>query len=1034
MPTWRRPHLLPGIYDEPVRDHNTQQLAELAGLAHVRTMPTGDGPVAAVETLLSEAVSLTLQAVTKDGTGPVVALVEELLQVLQRHAPRTFARPAELRMTQNWLDAITAGLTKPPLRPLGSLHAPSLLVNAEGEALLDHLRSEFDSADRVDLLCSFIKLSGFEKLRTVLERHCSARGRSLRVLTTTYMGATDALALQRLAALPNVEVKVSYDADCTRLHAKAWIFQRNSGYSTAYVGSSNLSHAAQTDGLEWNVRVTEQGQPALVAQMAETFAQYWADPYQFEAFDPNAVQDVLRLKRALSGDRMQLVHAGQFFDLEAKDFQRQILDELQAARALGRHRNLLVAATGTGKTVMAALDYRRLRAERAVETLLFVAHRREILVQARGTFRNALQERSFGELLCEAEHPTVGRHVFASIASLAESSTALKGGLDPAQFDMVIIDEAHHAAAHSWEALLGRVLPKELLGMTGTPERADGLDHEQHFPRPWVGNLRVWNAIPHALVPFRYYMLDVEGVDLRDVAWVAGKYAEQELAGRLIGAAEIFVQRAVRALHDYIGRPDKLRAIAFCANVAHAHEIRRQLVQQGWRAEVLTGKTESSIRHDAREELNSGKIQVLCVVDIYNEGVDVPNVNTLLFFRPTESATVFLQQLGRGLRRAPDKAELVVFDLTGRQHHQFRFDRKLRGALGHTPKELQEFVQNGFGRLPAGCFVHFDEQAQSEVLRQIRRSIPSQFREIAKLLREPQLAGMSLDQFLHATDIDLGDIYSKDHCWTLLRKEAGLDHSSIAVDELAVLQNLPKLTHVGDSLRLKLWERVLRGGGPMTVADQRLQNMLMTVLYGLKDAGNGVAVQRFAGHALVRAELAELIPVLRRLNGQLAPAHRLEPAVPLVLHARYLSAELSAAFDDRVKGSADFRVYYTGVELICDNKYDLLLVTLQNSTKTKEHQKYRDFPLSERRFHWQSKFATTQDSAEGKRHRDPVKAGVTPLLLVRGRDKDGGQTQAFQYLGPVMPQSCKGERPMTVEWALRFAMPSEVLAAGRVAA
>ena len=172
----------------------------------------------------------------------------------------------------------------------------------------------------------------------------------------------------------------------------------------------------------------------------------------------------------------------------------------------------MVAATGTGKTVMAAIDYRSLRQAGRVETLLYVAHRREILEQARRIFRHVLQMRDFGELLYQGERPAIQRHVFASIDSLGDGAA-----IDPAAFDHVILDEAHHAAANSWEKLLERVAPKELLGLTGTPERADGLDYERHFPRPWVGNLRVWNAIPHALVPFRYYMLDVEGADLRDL-------------------------------------------------------------------------------------------------------------------------------------------------------------------------------------------------------------------------------------------------------------------------------------------------------------------------------------------------------------------------------------------------------------------------------------------------------------------------------------------------------------------------------------
>lgn len=691
MGTWRRAALRAGIYDEIVSQRVAEQLAGLPSELRAVRQPLSasediSGPLGA---LLREGLDLALVG-TAGRPAEALALATAVLATLRAHAPGLLAHQGEGTLLSERLRAIVTPPATEIARPRGSLVASRLLVNAEGESLLDHLRSEFESADRVDLLCSFVKLSGFEKLRVELEKH-AARGRPLRVLTTTYMGASEAKAVERLAGLQGAEVKVSFDEQSTRLHAKAWIFHRASGLSTAYVGSSNLSHAAQTDGLEWNVRVTEADQSPLLAQMQETFEQYWSDAHLFEAFDPTRDAHRARLARALSPERRE-PGGEMLFDLEAKDYQKPILEALCEARRLGRHRNLVVAATGTGKTVMAALDYRALRTEGAVDTLLFVAHRREILEQARRVFRHALQLRTFGELLFQGQRPVDGRHVFASIDSLGDG-----GLIDPSRFDMVILDEAHHAAADSWERLMARVAPKELVGLTGTPERADGLDYERHFPRPWVGNLRVWNAIPHALVPFRYYTLDVEGVDLRDVEWKAGRYAPKALAGTLLGAAEVFVQRAVKALRDHIARPEALRAIAFCVDVRHAQEIASRFAREGFRALALTGETPAEARRDAQSDLNHGRVQVLCVVDIYNEGVDVPNVNTLFFFRPTESATVFLQQLGRGLRRAPGKSELVVFDLTARQHVDFRFDRRLRALLGHTPASCGSLYSTASG-------------------------------------------------------------------------------------------------------------------------------------------------------------------------------------------------------------------------------------------------------------------------------------------------------------------------------------------------
>lgn len=1035
MPMWRRTQLAPGVYDEPLTERLHQQLEALnSRLAAHRT--AGAVGVLPLQSWVSEAVDLALSALAGEEE-KCSALAQEVVALLARHAPMAFSRPSELALRSGQLRAITEPPAAEPRRPKGSLHAASLLANAPGERLLEHLCSEFDSADRIDLLCAFIKLSGIEKLRAELERHCSGRGRKLRVLTTTYMGASDARAIERLAALPNVEIRISYDDSATRLHAKAWIFHRDSGYSTAYIGSSNLSHAAQTDGLEWNVRLTEQGQPALLAQMAETFEQYWSDPWQFEAYHRDNETHRRRLSRALSPERMLPGPLPVGFDLEPKDFQRPILDELAQARRAGRHRNLLLAATGTGKTVMAALDYRRLREADEVDTLLFVAHRREILEQSRQVFRVALNQPGFGELLVDGLRPAIGRHVFASVQSLGEDA-----GIDPARFDMLIIDEAHHSPAASWERLLLRAKPKELLGLTGTPERADGLDHEQHFPRPWVGNLRVWNAIPQALVPFRYYMLDVSGVSLRDVHWQAGRYDSAELSGRLVGASEIFVRMAVQALAERVARPEKLRAIAFCVDVRHAEEVDRRLRAHGWRSQVLTGSTPTAERLQARTALDSGEVQVLCVIDIYNEGVDVPNVNTLFFFRPTESATVFLQQLGRGLRRAPDKAELVVFDLSGRQHHEFRFDRKLRALLGHTPRELRELMSKNHGRLPTGCLLHFDEVCRNEVLAQIERSIPTTRRGILELMREPAHAHLSLPEFLHETDVELDDIYRKDWCWTLMRAAAGLDRRTIDERERAALERVHKLIHVGDSRRLDVWEQwacldatsVESRWEKLDEAERRTIWMMFGLLYAKEHGATAVAREWWAMHSVLREEVRGLIPVLRRLNAILPIAHSLAPEIPLVPHARYLGVELSAAFE-QLTSQGHLRDFYTGVESVAGGRFDLLLVTMEKPASTKEHLRYRDFPLSEDLFHWQSKARTAIDSAQGRRHLDPVGQGVRPLLFVREQaDRASGQTMAFQYLGPVTPAAHAGERPITIEWRLEFPMPLALVQSGRIAA
>ena len=256
---------------------------------------------------------------------------------------------------------------------------------------------------------------------------------------------------------------------------------------------------------------------------------------------------------------------------------------------------------------------------------------------------------------------------------------------------------------------------------------------------------------------------------------------------------------------------------------------------------------------------------------------------------------------------------------------------------------------------------------------------------------------------------------------------------AVGKEERAALENVHKLIHVGDERRLAMWARLASLQSPVDEADRRLARMLFAVLYGKEIATDVRAEALWAEHALLREEIAGLVPVLRELNAVLAEPHTLAIEIPLALHARYLGVELSAAFDHRTN-KGRFRDYYTGVELTQGKKFDLLLVTLDKAAGTKEHLRYRDFPLNDRRFHWQSKSRTTRESKEGRRHLNPAKSGVTPLLFVRERaDERAGVTMAFQYLGPVAPDGAEGERPITIEWRLKYAMPREVLQTGKIA-
>jgi len=349
------------------------------------------------------------------------AMVNALLEQLGADDDQLAVAPSQL------LSLVSPAAPGSPMRntnrPATPLSDAALLTNAHGEPSLGHeIRSELDSADQVDLLCAFVKWYGLRVIEPQL-LDLKRRGAPLRVITTTYMGATERLALDRLVRDFGAEVKIQYDSVRTRLHAKAWLFRRNTGFDTAYVGSSNLSRSAMLDGVEWNVRLSAIATPPLMEKFSATFETYWNDT-TYESYDPDRDRD--RLDDALaeaSGrkqtDRVTLSLSG--LEVRPYPYQAEMLESLEVERVVhDRHRNLIVAATGTGKTVIAALDYRSLCKGPPSErpSLLFVAHRQEILTQSLRTYQEVLSDPNFGELYVGGARPERWRHVFASVQSL----------------------------------------------------------------------------------------------------------------------------------------------------------------------------------------------------------------------------------------------------------------------------------------------------------------------------------------------------------------------------------------------------------------------------------------------------------------------------------------------------------------------------------------------------------------------------------------------------------------------------------------
>ena len=532
--------LHPGLYEQVINNALNRELSEVPE-ACKSTAPIDTAEASKVlAQYLTEVVQKGLDNVQDNGGGieAQIELANQIVSIIQTTTKEAdFAalgvdRQAEQLLALLWKNdpRLAAGKAAKDIeRPETSLAQSSLFTGAIHEPqMYTELKKEIVSADRIDMLVSFIKWSGLRLLMDELRQFTQNDG-ELRIITTSYMGATDVKAIEELRQLPNTKIKVSYDTKRTRLHAKTYVFYRDTGFTTAYVGSSNLSNAAISSGLEWNVKVTRKDLPETIDKIAATFESYW-NAGEFEYYDEGQRE---RLARALKAEKYsETDHSGIYtLDIQPYSYQQEILDKLEAERAVRGHtRNLVVAATGTGKTVISALDYKRFCKQHPGKPcrLLFVAHREEILKQSLYTFRAVLKDANFGELLVGNYKADSIDHLFISIQTFNSQDFTAKTGAD--FYDYIVVDEFHHAAAPTYQKLLEYYQPQILLGLTATPERMDGKSILDYFGGRVAAEIRLPEAIDRKLLcPFQYFGV-TDTADLSSLKWRTGGYDKAELS------------------------------------------------------------------------------------------------------------------------------------------------------------------------------------------------------------------------------------------------------------------------------------------------------------------------------------------------------------------------------------------------------------------------------------------------------------------------------------------------------------------------
>lgn len=916
------------------------------------------------------------------------------------------------------------------ITPVTSLSRSALFFGGRGPADMEsELNKEILCADEICWVVSFIKTSGLNLLWNSLKKFTS-EGKCLRIITTTYTGATDYDAIARLATLPNTEIKISYDGTQDRLHAKSYIFIRNSGFHTAYIGSSNLSSYALKDGKEWNFKATQFELPQVIENVRNSFESYWCDD-TFECFVPGVSDE--RLKKALGIDwETPLLDFSALDLMRAKDYQQEILEKLDVERNVhGHFRNLVVAATGTGKTVIAAFDFKRYREAHPDCHFLFIAHRQEILHQAMQTFRIVLDDPNFGSIWDGNNEPSNYQHVFASKDTLRNRVDTLQLRAD--YYDYMVVDEVHHIVAPTYVKLMTCFKPQILLGLTATPERTNEQEDITVF---FDGHISAEIRLPAALnagllAPFYYYGIP-DNVNLSEVKWSGHGYDIAELS-RIYTQNDYRTGLILRKMQEYIGNNQlhKVRALCFCVDKNHAKFMNAKFTLAGLKTDVLTSDDDDRHRNIVKKRLQAGTINYLFVVDLFNEGVDIPEIDTILFLRPTESATVFLQQFGRGLRLHKEKDHLTVLDFVGHSRAEFSYKERFEALIGRHSQNIKDEIEGGFANAPFGCKIILEEKAKEEIIANIEGYLRSlnKGRIIKEIAAYYKLAkdAFSLKGFLTYSHVPFHKVYGS-MTWGELCQLAGV-RKDVSVHAAQIKYAVKKKWLATDSF--SYFKQLLRFADSgfkcdttkFTELEQRYAVMLYYDLYDKAGSYTSIA-QMFNDLASDALFVQEFKVVVEYLKDKCVAPEKEDNSVyknwnPLRLHGVYTKAQIQAALG--LSTLARKSPSREGVERLKDIKLEAMYVDIIKKREKGSMTAYKDYAQNREFFHWETQNRVSEGSREAEAYRNGEN---NMLLFVRQQVEhpDFGCRMGFTYLGQVTMNSIEGSKPMQIVWHLNTPM------------
>lgn len=925
-----------------------------------------------------------------------------------------------------------------------------LIVNSDSGNLLNELTKSMYNCIGFYFSVAFINFSGLQLLLDPL-KELEKRGIRGKIITSTYLNFTEAKALEKIKEFNNVDLKVFVTDKEIGFHTKAYIFEYKDSYKVI-IGSSNITQSALKSNVEWNVQIISKDDGQFIKDVLKEYNYLWDSSVEADADFISRYEEFLKRVKSTSTP-YQLIYENKEYIVPNR-MQKRAIENLERLRSYGEKRALVIAATGTGKTYMSAFDVKRYEPKK----LLFIVHREEILRKAKETFETLLpnSKLTFG-LLTGNHKQKKDDYIFATIQTISKCFHEFNKD----EFDYIIIDEAHHATSPTYQRIFDYFEPKFLLGMTATPERSDSHNVFDLFDNNVALEVRLHDALDDELViPFHYFgITDLEGIDLSDVD--IDDIAEITKRLKVNERVDFIIEKMKFYGHD----GNKRKCLGFCASIDHANYMADEFNKRGYKSVCLYGghSPEERERFIKRLEDDQDELEFIFSVDIFNEGVDIPSINTVLMLRPTNSPIVFIQQLGRGLRKYKDKSFLTVLDFIGNHSKTFLIAIALNGSRYYDKESLKVAIATGFSNIPGCTHIQMDRISQERILEQIDREnfnsmkyLKEEYFEFKKM-NQGKTPVFLLDYLKYDGAPDplkfitrKNNIYSYQQFIAKVENETDVNailQNENVVDALKELSNKLPLKRIYEFVILKyllehstisvdMAKREILKYTDSVNDDSILHSFecLNQDYYDSVQKNNGIKIVEYKDGILHKTSVFNEVlenEVYRDYVHDIVlyGIHRYEKefskddyGIPhFKLFEQYKMIDAALLSNYRKIHSA-----FRGSGLLTNGNDYFLFIDLHKEENIKESIKYKDKFIDQKFFQWQTPNATAPSSERGKNIIFNKDRGINLHLFVRKYKEIDGKNEPFIYIGKGNSVEHEGEKPITVKIELENEIPSRL--------